>query len=49
MTVGRGIEGNMAEDNNKSKEQAIVEWLRLVDKPLTTKDKKDIRSSDKRD
>jgi len=33
----------MAEDNNKSKEQAIVEWLRLVDRPLGTKDKKDRR------
>lgn len=30
----------MAEDNSKAKEEQIVEWIRLVDKPLGTKEEK---------
>ncbi len=46
--AGREIE-TMAEDENKAKEEQIVEWLRLVDKPVGTKkeSKKDTGSGDK--
>ncbi len=39
----------MEENNNNSEEQVIVEWLRLVDRPVATKeeDKKSTGSSDK--
>lgn len=39
----------MAEDDNKSKEKALEEWLKITDKPVGTKeeDKRDTGSDDK--
>lgn len=37
----------MAEDDNKSEEQAIVEWLRVVDRPVGDKRGRQRRAKNK--